>query len=193
MIASSIWNSPRPVPPKGRDQDRGNSGVMFFAARRAPGPRQLPEPDLPGRPGGRGLRPVPPTGQRRASLASGSPTTSSSPRLGSNRTAPLTRPLLSRCSTTASWYTTIHPSLAPCPIESSPSTRHTGPKGRSSCKTTGTRSGFATSGSVRSKDTTNHERHLVAKRVGEPIDSKRQSCDESVRSRAIWHSAVENV
>ncbi len=130
-----------------------------------------------------------------ANRASGRPTTSSSPHLGSSRTARSTRPLLSRCSTMAYWYTTIHKSSAPCPFESSPSTRPTGPRGQSCYRTTVTPSGFATSGSVRSKATTNHERHLVAKRVGaNSIDSKRQSCDESgAVIGAIWHSAVENV
>ena len=56
------WATPSPA--SGDGQGRGNSGVYLMGQIRDSGPRFLPEQDLPGRAGGRDLRPVPTAGER---------------------------------------------------------------------------------------------------------------------------------
>ena len=53
-----------PVPPRGRDQGRGNSGVMLFGRYEIQVLDSFQNLHLRGRPGGRNLRPVSPARQR---------------------------------------------------------------------------------------------------------------------------------
>ena len=148
-----------PVPPRGSDQGRGNSGVMFFGRYEIQVLDSFQEPHVRRRPGGRHLRAVPAAGQRLPAAwpvadvrhhlqgAHGSSDGSLTGIAGlrhhaAQRRARSRSPAVDRRDG-LSGRGQVH--------------SHTDPKARSCSRTTATRSGSATSGFASSRIPTNRQ------------------------------------